>query len=429
MDEIVNNTSPDADEILLLDYLIFLAKYSRMIIFVSVAVTVLNYLYLFCSPNTYKATARLLPPQQNLTMSAQLLEGMKGGVSPGAGPGGPGGGMGAITSSLLGLRSPGDMYVGMMTIEPVFDHIISRFHLMELYKTKSLESARKALSRSVNVYLGRKDGIIGVEVASATPKLAAELANAFIEELDWLLKGLALQEAEGRLAFLEKERLQASQHLAKAEESVRLFSERNSVLQIDTQTRGAIEYIARLRAEIDTKEVSIQVMRQQATPLNYDLVRMETEIKGLKEKLRSAESQMENCVSDVCLPSGKAPGLALEYLRLFREAKFQESLYQLYTRLVEVARLDMVRDVAVVQALSLAMPPETRSTTRLLPSILAGIITFCAMIVVAFGLEYMQRLNNREDDVQRLSVLNDHLRAWTDMLIRMKNNIPFKRKL
>ncbi len=429
MDEPVNKTSPDDDEVQLLDYLITLAKHSRMIIFASAAVTVLTYFNLFFTPNSYTARARLLPPQQNLTMSAQLMDSLGARLSPGGGAGAGGAGMGAVAASLLGLKSPGDMYVAMMTSETALDSIIARFHLMKLYKTRSLEDARKALSQNTKITPGKKDVIIVIEVTSTTPKLAAEMANAFIEELDRLLQELALREAKGRSTFLEKERLQASQNLTKAEESVRLFSEKNSVLQIDTQTKGAIEYIAKLRAEIDTREVSLQVLRQQATPFNYDIVRVETEIKGLKEKLRSAESQVENCFSDVCLPTSKAPSLGLEYLRLFREAKFRESLYQLYTRLVEVARLDMVRDVAVVQVLDSAMPPEKRSNTRLRPSMLTGILTFFMMSVVAFGLEHIQNLNNRGDDVRRLSMLKDYLRPWMDILMKMKNIVRFKRRL
>ena len=418
MDEPVNQTSPSDDGRDRLYYLIILAKHSRMIIIASAAVTVLAYMYLFCSPNTYKATAYLLPPQQNLTLSAQLLDSLGARVSPGAAAGG--GGMGGMAAGLLGLKSPIDMYVAMLTNKAVLDPIIARFHLMKLYKTRYLEDARKGLSKNTKITAGKKDGIIVIEVTSTTPKLAAEIANAFIEELDRLLQGLALQEAKGRSTFLEKERLQASQNLTKAEESVRLFSEKNSVLQIDTQTKGAIEYVARLRAEIDTREVSLQVLGQRATPLNYEMVRVETEIKGLKEKLRSAESQLENCVSDVCLPTSKAPGLGLEYLRLFREAKFQESLYQLYTKLVEIARLDMVRDVAVIKVLAPALPPGKKSNRRLMPSMLAGITTFFMMILVAFVREYMQNVNNREDDVQRLSLLKDYLRPWKDLVGKLK---------
>jgi capsule polysaccharide export protein KpsE/RkpR len=292
--------------------------------------------------------------------------------------------------------------------------------LKEVYHAKFIEDARKALSKNAKITVGKKDSVIVIEVISANRKLSAEIANAFIEELEKLLLRLANQEAKGRLAFLEKERLQASQNLAKAEEAVRRFSEQNSVLQIDTQTRGALEYIARLRAEIDSKEVSIQVLRQQATPFNYDVVRMETEIKGLKEKLRTAECQYDNSsLTDICLPTNRTPGLALEYIRLYREAKFQESLYQLYIKLVEIARMDMAREIAVIQVIDTAKTPQRRSNSRGFPALGAGILTFCIMICVVFGLEYSKNANYREDDVRRFAALKEQLKPWRDLFARL----------
>ena len=323
----------EAEEIHLLDYLIVMAKHSRMIIFVSAVVTVLTYLVLFVSPNQYTATVRILPPQQNLTLSAQLLNSLGGVGTPGAPLAGAMGG-GGMAASLLGLKSPSELYAGMMTGNTISDRIIELFKLRQ--QAKYIEDARKSLGGRVKIRVDRKDGLITVEVTDKDPKRAAAMANAFPEELDRLLQGLTIQEASGRLAFLEKERSQANQNLALAENTLRAFSEKNSVLQIDTQTRGVLEYIARLRAEIDAKEVQIQVMRQQATSFNYDMVRLETEVQGLKSKLKTAESQYDQVsVGDVCLTVSKVPALGLEYLRLYREVKFQDGLYQIYTKMVE----------------------------------------------------------------------------------------------
>jgi tyrosine-protein kinase Etk/Wzc len=415
MEEPVNPNIPNDGEVHLLDYLIILAKHSRMIIYVSAAVTLLTYLVLFILPNKYTAVARLLPPQQNTTLSAQILSNLGSGVTPGSGLGG-----GGMAAGLLGLKSPADLYVAMLGCDSLFDRIIVRFNLMKVYKEKYSDDARKMLRKRSNITATGKNSIISIEVTDTDATRAAEMANAFIEELDKLLQGFAQQEARQRLAFLEKERVLAIHNLTKAEETLRTFSEKNSVLQIDAQTRGAIEYIARLRGEIDAKEVQIQVLRQQATPFNYDVVRLETESQGLKEKLRTAEAQCGDRLSDVCIPSSKAPGIGLEYLRLFREAKFQESLYLLYVKLVETARMDMARNFDVIQVLDPGIPPQKRSNQRLLPAILAGTITFFMMIFVAFGREYMQNVNNREDDVRRLSQLTDYLRPWKDMLNRIK---------
>lgn len=407
MRELQNNQSINND-IHLLDYLIILAKHSRMIIYVSVAIMVLTYLISIALPNKYIARARLLPPQQNLTLSAQLLNTLGGGGTPGA-PAGVGGGM---VAGLLGLKSPSDLYVSMMLGDTIFDRIINRFNLRKLYKEKYIETTRSTLSKLVNIS-AQKDGIITVEVTDKDPKRAAEMANAFAEELDKLLQGLATQEAKGRLAFLEKERDQANQNLTKAENALRSFSEQNNVIQIDTQTRGVLEYIARLRAEIDAKEVQIQVMRQQATRFNYDMVKLETEVQGLKNKLKMAENQYDpTCVDDVCLTTNKVPALGLEYLRLYREVKFQNALHQLYSKVVELARLDMVKDFSVVQVVDKALPPEVRSNKRLLPALLAGFVTGFMMIFFAFILEFWQKAEANEENSRRLSALRDNLQQW-----------------
>jgi tyrosine-protein kinase Etk/Wzc len=410
-----NNSATDGTEINLLDYLIVLVKHRRMIIFTSVAVTVLVYLVLVILPNQYTATTRLLPPQQNMTMSAQLLNTLGGAGTPGT----PAGGMTGMAAGLLGLKSPSDLYVGMLTGTTISDRIIERFKLRQVYKEKYIEGARQVLSQKASI-AAQRDGMIAIAVTDKDPKRSAEMATAFSEELDKLLQGLASQEARNRSTFLERERLQTTQNLTKAENALRTFSEQNSVIQIDTQTRGALEYIAQLRAEVDAKEVRVQVMRQQATPYNYDVVQLETEVKGLRDKLTNAEKQYEQaCAGDVCLTTAKVPALGLEYLRLYREVKFQDALYQLYAKMVELARLDMAKDFTLVQVVDQALPPEKRSNKRLLPAILAGMVTCFIMILFAFGREFWQNAKVNEANSLRLKAFTEYLDQWAHLFRRL----------
>jgi uncharacterized protein involved in exopolysaccharide biosynthesis len=415
-----NNLTLANDEIHLLDYLIVLAKYSRLIIFTTAAVMVLVYLVLFILPNKYTATARLLPPQQNLTLSAQLLNTLGGGGTPGAPA--AGGGAGSLAAGLLGLKSPSELYAGMLTGNTIFDQIIERFDLRRRYKEKYIEEARKALGKKTNI-TAQKDGMIAIEVTDKDPKRAAEMANAFTEELDKLMQGLAVQEAKNRLVFMEKERLQTSQNLSKAENALRSFSEEKGVIQIDTQTRGVLQYIAQLRAEIDAKEVRAQVMLQQATPFNYDVVRLETEIKGLRDKLASAEKQYDQASSgDVYLTTAKVPTLALEYMRLYRELKFQDALYQLYTKMMELARLDMMKDFSVVQIVDKATPPEKNMNKRLLKTLLSGVVTVFIMIFLSFIIEHWRNASQSAAEAEKQQELMKYLRPW---LTNARRLFPF----
>jgi capsule polysaccharide export protein KpsE/RkpR len=414
------------DEVHWLDYLLVLVKHSRAIIYPTVAAMVLAYSVLFISHDEFTASASLLPPQQNFNLSAQLLDIIGGGITPGSATSG-GGGLGGGLGGLLGLKSPGDLYVGMMNSNTITDHIIDRFNLRQEYDAKTIEAARKTLRDATQIKTD-KDGLIKVEVKALTPKQAAAIANAYIDELDKLLQVIGVDEAKNRLAFLEKERQQANINLGKGEEALRNFSEQKSVVQIDTQTKGMLEYIANLRASIDAKEVQIEVLRKQATPYNYDVIRLETELKSLKEKVKGAETQMDqSCIGDVCLPTSKVPSLGLEYFRLYREVKFQAALYELYTKLVEFARLDMVKDVAVVQMVDRAKPPEKRSNSRMLPTILMGAGTFFLMLLVAFGREYIENLKANEEDARRLLMLSDCLQSYANSFNRLKQLVRLKK--
>lgn len=420
MIETQNNPTPDNDEIHYLDFLIVLAKYSRLIIYTTAAVMVLVCLMLFILPNKYTSTVRLLPPQQNLTLSAQLLNTLGGAGTPGASA--TGGGAAGLAAGLFGLKSPSELYAGMLTGNTIFDRIIERFDLRRRYKEKYIEAARKALGKKTNI-TAQKDGMIAIVVTDKDPERAAAMANAFSEELDKLMQGLAVQEAKNRLVFMEKERLQTSQNLSKAENDLRTFSEQNNVIQIDTQTRGVLEYIAQLRAEIDAKEVAAQVMLQQATPFNSDVVRLKTEIKGLRDKLSSAEKQSDQAYSgDVSLTTAKVPTLALEYMRLYRELKFRDSLYQLYTKMVELARLDMMKDFSVVQIVDKATPPEKNSNKRLLITMLTGVVTGFIMIFLSFIIEYWRNMSHSAAEAEKHEELMGYLRPW---LHNAKRLFPF----
>ncbi len=398
-----------------LDYLVVVAKYSRLILYSTVSVTVIAYLILFIVPNKYTATARLLPPGPNMTLSAQVLNSLAVGTTPGSlGAVGGIGGLGGLTAGLLGMKTPGDLYVAIMVGNTIFDRIIERFSLRKGYKEKYIEDARKALAKNVGIAVGRRDGLITIQVTDKDRKRAADIANAFAEELNRLLQDLAVQEAKDRLAFLEKERIQANLTLTKTEDALRNFSEKNSVIQIDTQAKEMLLYNARLRAQIDAKEVQIQVLRQQATPYNYDIVRLEAEVNGLKNKLQTSEKQYDQiCFGDTCLTAAKVPALGLEYIRLYREVKFQEGVEQLYSKLVELARLDVVKEFAVVQVADTALPPEKRSNKRLEPSIIIGIVFLVTIIFILIARESWGKAQLNEEESQRISLIKNYLRQFT----------------
>jgi tyrosine-protein kinase Etk/Wzc len=423
-DEQVKKPDIDEEESRFYGNFLLLAKHSRMIVYTTVAMTGLIGLILFCLPDKFTARAVLLPPQQNQTMSGQILDAL--GISNS--PSNSSSSLGSMAATMLGMKSPADQYVGMLKGDTVFDRIIDRFQLRERYGKKYIEDARKKLGKRADLDAS-KEGLITIDVVDEDPKRAMMMANAFGEELDRLLQAIAHDDAKNQLVFLEKERTNSLTALSNAEEALRTFSEKTSVIQIDAQAKGMMDYIANLRATIDAKEVQIQVMQKQATPFNYDVVRMETEVKGLKDKLKAAETQAEACYGDVCIATGKIPALGLEWLRLYREAKYQETLYQLYCKIVELARLDAARNVTVstVQFVDRAPLPEKNCNHRLLFTAGAFVVLLSLIIFVAFMKESWQRGAQSEKEAARRQEISTYTQLWRQDFERLRSWLKRKK--
>jgi tyrosine-protein kinase Etk/Wzc len=404
------------DEVGLFDYLVILMKHSRLIVYSTIIIVVAIFLLLLLTSNKYTAKASIIPPQQNMTLSGLLLDTMGGAVLPSSiNPSLLGG-----LAGIMGLKSPGDLYVEILKGNSIFDRIIERFNLRKYYRTwyafqdPYLDDIRKKLHKRTDINSG-KEGIINIEVTDESPQKAAEMANAFTEELGKLLQGLAVKEAAERLIFLEKERVQTSLKLTKAEGDLQAYCEQSNIIRIDSQEKGIIEYIANLRASIDAKEVQLKVMRQHATPFNYDLILVETELKGLKERLLAAESQGPQIPrsGDIMVNTSKIPALGTEYLRLYREVKYYDALQESYSKLVELARLDESRNVAVIQVVDPATPPERKSKPkRLLITVLVGSGTFIFMVFIAFVVEYWQNMVMSDRNAHYLQLLQNYAQQW-----------------
>lgn len=405
------------EEVHLLDYVIVLAKHSRKIIYTTLIVSLITLVVVFLLPKEYTATARIVPPQQNLTLSAQIMEGLGGAMIPGRAAFGA---LGGFAESLLGLKSPGDFFVGLLQSETISDRIIKRFDLRNEFRVTYIEEARAKLENLAK-FRTTKYGLITVEVTHRQPDKAAAMANAFVEELANLLRDMAVQEASERLTMLDRERQAAVVRLAKAEEDLRQFSEKNSVLFPDAQARGMLEYIANLKAAVDFREVELQVQKQWATPFNFQVQQLEAELKALREKLRQAETPGNGPegASQVMIAVSKMPALGLEYLRLYREVKYQEGLYRVYTKLAEIARLDHARDALVLQVVDRAKAPEKKSRPkRLLILMMVTGFTFIFMVVYVFVWEHF-RGPQSPDDRDRWQRLQAALDPWRQDLRRL----------
>jgi len=388
-------SSTQAEEVSLLDLLIVVAKRKRVVLGIPFAAALVSAAISIFLPNYYTGTTRIMPPQQSASATTALLNQLGGTL----------GGLAGAASGALGIRNPSELYVGMLKSRTIADNLIARFDLGKVYDENYISETRKHLASETTISTGR-DGIITVEVDDKDPKRAADIANAYIEELKKLTKVLAVTEASQRRLFFEQQLLQAKDSLTAAEIAARQGLQKGGIAQVDAQGRSMIEVTARLRAQISAKEVQLGAMRTFAAEGNPELQRTQQELEALRREL----ARIEGSSSAGPVRSGDpARASGLDNLGRLRDVKYYEFLYELLAKQYELAKIDEAKDATIIQVIDSAVQPDRKSKPkRALIVVFVAFLAFIGALVWVFIREAAEK--SGPEQAARLRALVSYLR-------------------
>jgi len=245
---------------------------------------------------------------------------------------------------------------------------------MEEYKSKYRFLARRELSQSVRIALGKKDGLITIEVDAGSQQLAADLANEHVNELRRLTGELALTEAQQRRKFFEGELKHTREQLAQAQQALQQSGFNPGALR--AEPKAAAETYARIKAEVTAAEVKLQTLKRTLADAAPEVQQQKTLLGALQSQLSKLETTESTGANDI------------GYIGRYREYKYQESLFELFSRQFEAARLDESREGNLIQVVDKAAPPEYKSKPR--RSVIAlgvTVVSFMLLAITILGLE------------------------------------------
>lgn len=381
-DSFRSETDRSETEFLFLDIAVLVVEHRRFVvrfILISAALAAIVSLLL---PIRYEAKVLLLPPAQNSSVGSALLGQLGGNM----------GALGSLATLASGgiLKNPADMYVALLTSRTSEDALIQRFDLVKEYQKKRTSEARKELEHRTTALSGSKDGLIRLTVEDRDPKRAAELANGYVEEFRKLSATLAITEAARRRLFYQQQLQQAKENLTGAEDAMTKTQRSTGVLEIDSQARALIESAAVLRAQVVAKQVEIEAMRSFATDDNPNLILAKQELAGLQSQLEHVAGSQQDAGSDINLSKGRVTEAGMEYIRRFRDLKYQEAVYELLAKEFEIAKLDEAQEGSMIQIVDVAVPPDKRSSPHRTLIVIG--VTMLAFFIAPFWLVMRQRL-------------------------------------
>jgi uncharacterized protein involved in exopolysaccharide biosynthesis len=380
----ISDAPSDGYEVSLIDVLTQLA-YRKWLIAKVTGIAILAGLVLcFVLPVRYTATTKIMPPQQTQSTASMLM--MNQLTSSG------GGSLAALAGGGMGLKSPNDIYLGLLTSRPIADAIIQKFNLAKVYHAKDMTKAREKLA-SCTAVISEKNGFIAISVTDNDKKRVAEMANTYTEQLRILTKSLAITEASQRRLFYEEQLKQAKEALVASEIAFQQVQQQKGLVQLDAQAKAMIESLAVLRAQVAAKQVEVQALRSYSTEQNPDVQLAERELTSLQaEEARQEQSNHAPGIAGLGL--GNVPAAGLEYLRTAHELQYQQALFDMLMKQYDAAKLDESKDAAIIQVVEPAIEPDQKSSPHRLQILLlftiGGFIASCFLVWILWRRNVMQ---------------------------------------
>ncbi len=384
-----NQTAQTDEDVTLFDYWQVVSRRKKPIIAFCTVMVAATLAVSFMLPKIFESTATLLPQLESNTGLGMGLGALLGSSAAGS------------AAQSLGISLPGapatptDIFTAMLKSRIMADEVIRTFNLMERYEKKTMQETRLALENATRIVVS-KEKVIKITVEDKDPQLAADIANFYVSHLDRLNQTLSVSKARENRKFIEQRLAETQATLVKVENALKEFQTQNRTVAIEAQSKAMIEATAMIQAQIMAQEVQLQVMGSYLSQDNPEVARVQSSITELRKQLQIMESGKggkDRMPGDRLRPAiTSVPALALEYGRLARDLKVQETLYALLISQYEQAKLTEARDTPTVQVLDPAVPAERKSRPKIsLNLLIAGMLSLLIGIFWAFVREALDR--------------------------------------
>ena len=347
-EEIYPVSEPEARGVPLIEMLIHLLRRKWILAKITALAALAGIVTSLLLPVRFTAVCRIMTPQPTPSTATLMMSQLPA----------PGASVLAAASGGLGLKSPNDIYIGLLQSRPIADAIIAQFDLMKVYRAPDMTTARDSLARNTNI-TSEKSGLLAVAATDKDKTRAAAIANAYTEQLRQLTKGLAITEASQRRASCEDQLARAKNDLLNAAFAFEQVQRQKGIVQLDAQGKALIGGIAELRALLASKQVELEALQSYSTDRNPTVEVLKREIASLRDQVGQLQRRDST--------GSSAPGLGdlatsgLDYLRAEHELQYRQTLLDLLMKQYDAARIDESKSATVIQVVEPAIPPDRRS--------------------------------------------------------------------
>jgi uncharacterized protein involved in exopolysaccharide biosynthesis len=349
----------------------------------------------FLIPKSYTSTTQLMPPDSQSASGMAMMAALAGKA---------GGGLGSIAEDVLGVKSSGSLFIGVLRSETAQNRVVEKFDLKNVYGKRLMMDARMRLDEDTAISEDKKSGIITISVTDHSPQRATELATAYVDQLNSLVAELSTSAAHRERLFLEERLKVVRQDLDDASVQLAQFSSKNNTLDIQQEGKAMLDAAANLAGQLIAAQSELEGLRQFYTDNNPRVQSLNARVTELRRELEKLSGVNRNGTPNNGVPgaSGSStdmpypsirnlPLLGVKYADYYRRAKIQETVYELLTEQYELAKVQEAKETPSVKVLDPATIPEKKSfPPRLLIMFLGTFLAVAVCAVWVLGAKHWQ---------------------------------------
>ena len=315
-------------------------------------------------PSRYSSTTQLMPPDPQSASGMAMMAAIASKAS---------GGLSGIAGDLLGLKTSGALFIGVLRSQTAQENLVQQFDLRKAYGKRLVVDARTSLDQNTAISEDRKSGIITISVTDRSPQRAAAIASAYVDQLNVLIAGLSTSSAHRERVFLEERLKVAKQDLDEAASQLAQFSSKNNTLDIQTEGKAMLDAAATIGGQLIAAQSQLEGLRQIYTDNSPRVRSLNARVQELRKQLSklggyneaaapAAAGALESRPTDMPYPSiRQLPLLGAKYADYYRRAKIQETVFELLTSQYELAKVQEAKETPSVKVLDPAKVPERKS--------------------------------------------------------------------
>jgi uncharacterized protein involved in exopolysaccharide biosynthesis len=365
----------------------------RMTFSITVIGTALALLFVLLIPTIYTSTTTLMPPD-NTTSSSNLLS-LLSASSPAAS---------SVGSALLGVKSPGGVFIGVLGSRTVQEHLVARFDLLHLYKKRLVQDACKQLAANTHITEDQKSGIISIGVDSNDPATAAQIAQGYITELDNVMTHNSTSAARRERVFLEGRLAEVKQDLDDSSRALSEFATKNKTMDVPSQAKDMVEAGLRLQSELVAASSELAALRQSYSDDNFRVRAAAARVAELHRQMAKitgssrVQGEEEDTEGTDYPTIRELPALGLAYSDLDRRVRMDEALWEALTKQYELAKVQEAREIPTVRVLDVANVPQRKSfPARSSILLLGALLSFFTACIVALARSLWEEMDAQDE--------------------------------